>query len=93
MATITGGSSVMWSDLISPICCILLQFQWIAYEVYHLIYHTNLFTFHESTVKWGLLLNNSQLPLLNRYSKPNPVNLGITRSFSQFKVRKVSNIS
>jgi len=30
--------------VISPICCLFfLQFQWITYDVYHLIYHPNVF--------------------------------------------------
>jgi len=32
--------------LIGPIRCIFPQFQWITYDVWHLIYHPNLFFAH-----------------------------------------------
>ena len=78
--------------LIGPICCIFHQFQWIAYNVYHLICHlARLLRFW---VKCQLELNKrpvmtkscfkrgKQLPLLNPYGNPNPATVVGSKSAS-----------
>jgi len=84
--------------LIYIFCCIFQQFQWITYDVYHLIYHPDLFIVQEH--HWI----NCQLELSTRlvmthlcfkrgkttpgshcwtfYGKPNPVTVVVLKSFS-----------
>jgi len=90
------GSRWLLRFVISPICCLFSQFQWITYDAYYFICHPNAFvaqehfwiccqielstSLYDASFMFEARWNNSRLLLRNHFGNPNPVSVSCARS-------------